>query len=100
MNQFKITLFFSLIFYSYIANAQKIFVTDNKYDAQLIVFISDDKFSAKDNSGLWYFTNDKYGADLRIFYINDKYDADIIVYYFLVQEKWQGNNCFSHRTRK
>lgn len=64
----------------------KVFVVDNKYDADLLVYKLENKYDAKDNKGLWFFTESKYDADKLIFFSDSKYDADLLI--FFVESKY------------
>jgi hypothetical protein len=52
------------------------------------------KYQAKGNSGLWYFTDYAYQADFKIFFVDKKYQAELNVYFVKnkYQAKWKSNN--------
>lgn len=54
--------------------------TDNKYNADLIVYITDNKYNADGNEGIWYYTDNKYNADKQVFFTDNKYNAKLIIY--------------------
>lgn len=92
MKSIFITLIFSSLLFS--SNAQKVFSTDSKYDADVKVFVADSKYDADlivykcsskydadGNKGLWFFADSKYDADKKVFFVSSKYDADLIIYF-------------------
>ena len=69
-----------------------IFITDNKYSADLKAyketnknnadmhyFVTDNKYKAKGDS-IWYFTDNKYKADKKVYWESNKYNSDLKVY--------------------
>lgn len=60
-------------------DVKRVYMTDDKYEADLIVKITSDKYKARISNEYWYFTDDKYEAQMIIYITDDKYGADIIV---------------------
>jgi len=88
----KLLLLFTFSISFYFTNAQEIYITKYKNDADYIVYITNEKSisdwvikktlwrnQAKD--GVWYFTEWKNNAEVIIFITKEKSDADKIVYY-------------------
>ena len=63
-----------------------VFVTKYKYSADLLVFKVKEKYQAKENSGLWYFSNITQ-SDKKIFFVKYDYQADLKI--FFVDYKYQ-----------
>ena len=87
-------LFFTAfaLFVSCCLYSQKIYITQNKNEADYKIFIAKDKSNAdwvvmKTTSknqakiGRWFFTNWKNEADIIVYISKDKSDADKIVYF-------------------
>ena len=58
----------------------KVFVTNNKYDADLVVYKCKYKSDATGNRGWWHFTNYKSDAKKKIYFVDYKSDADLVIY--------------------
>ena len=61
----------------------KVFVVDNEYQADVVVYRTDKEYRAKDteNKGIWFFTDKAYRADKKIFFVDHEYQADLKVYF-------------------
>jgi hypothetical protein len=64
----------------------KVFVTDNKINADLLIYKVDHKYEAKENKGSWYFCEYKYQAEKNIFFTEYSYQSDLRV--FVVDYKY------------
>ena len=72
----------SLIFITPYQNSDyKIFVTNDKYQADLWVYRTDNKYQAKNVEQIWFQTYDKYASDFSARFVDSKYKADLIIYY-------------------
>ncbi|WP_231562619.1 DUF6150 family protein [Muricauda sp. MAR_2010_75] len=58
-----------------------IFVVDRDYKADLLVFKVDRDYKAKDNAGLWYFTDLEYNADVKVFFVDRDYKSDLKIFF-------------------
>ena len=47
----------------------KVYVVENEYQADLKVFKVSRPYEAKSNSGLWYFSNQPYNSNKKIFFV-------------------------------
>lgn len=65
----------------------KVFVTKNKYEADLWVWRSKVKYEGFGKEEFWFQTNSKYQSSFTVKYIKLKYKADLIVYF--VDNKYQ-----------
>lgn len=76
--------------YDYQADV-KIFVTKNDYQADLLVYKVKHDYQAKQNNGLWFFTEHAYQADKKIFFTKYDYQADLKIYFveYDYQAKWR-----------
>jgi len=83
----------------YDSNVIKVFLADNKYDADLWFCKMNDKYDAGNKDELWYFTDDKYDASASIYWVDNKYDADVIVYRVdnKYDAKWNNSNKWQSR---
>lgn len=64
----------------YDAKTTKVYLTDDKYESDLIVKITNDKYKARKSDKYWYFTDNKYEAQMIIYITDNKYSADVKVY--------------------
>ena len=71
----------------------KVFVTNYDYQADLLVYKVKNDYQAKDNEGLWYFTNYDYQSDKKIFFTKYDYQADLKIYFvdYEYQAGWRKN---------
>ncbi len=71
--------------------SQKIFITENKNEADYIIFYNNQKTNSdwvimkttwknQAKNGIWFFTEWKNEADIKIFITQNKYEADKIVF--------------------
>jgi hypothetical protein len=69
----------------------KVFVTDHDYQADLLVYKVSYDYQAKDNTGLWYFTDYDYQAAKKIYFTKYDYQADLKIYFvnYDYQAKWR-----------
>lgn len=58
-----------------------VYVVDSKYNADLLVHKVSSKYNADGNEGLWYFTDSKYNSDKKIYFVDSKYNADLLIYF-------------------
>lgn len=60
-----------------------VYVVDAEYKADLIVYKTDKQYRAKgnENKGIWYFTDHSYNADKKIYFTDHEYQADLKVYF-------------------
>ena len=87
-------VFFLLIIFNFnIVYTQKIYSTSQSYKADLKVFKVSHPYEAKSNSGLWYFSNQPYNSDKKIFLCDYDYQADLKIYFvkYKYQAKWSGS---------
>jgi hypothetical protein len=54
---------------------------ENKYDADLLVYKAENKYDAEGNKGLWFFVDNKYETNKKIFFTDSKYDADLLIFF-------------------
>ncbi len=59
----------------------KVFVTQYKMDADVVVYKTPFLKNAVGNNGKWYFTASQGEANKKIYYIKHKEEADVIVYF-------------------
>jgi hypothetical protein len=59
----------------------KVFVSSSKYEADLVVYKANSKYECGENNGVWFFSNSKYEAKKTIFFVDSKYEADLIIYF-------------------
>lgn len=64
----------------YDSKVKQVYLTDDKYEADLIVEITNDKYKARKSDKYWYFTDNKYEAQMIIYITDNKYNADIKVF--------------------
>lgn len=64
----------------YEKNVKQVYLTDDKYEADLVIKITGDKYKARDSDKYWYFTDNKYEAQMLIYITENKYNADIKVF--------------------
>jgi len=69
----------------------KVFVTNYEYQADLLVYKVKYDYQAKENTGLWFFTDHSYQAKKKIYFTKYDYQADIKICYvsYEYQAKWR-----------
>lgn len=82
----------ALLLFSLVGYGQQIFVTSHQSEADYLIYETDVESEAdwivmktewknQAINGIWYFTNAKEGADLKVFYAMGKAQADKLVFY-------------------
>ena len=77
----------------------KIFLVNNKYEADLWFYKTKDIHEADSRDEIWYFSDDEYSATAMICWVEDKYDADVLVYQVRdkYEARWNKGNKFLGR---
>lgn len=77
-----ILMILSLVFVTPNQNAHyKVFITKDRYQADLWVWKTDDKYQAKNSEQIWFQTDDKYAANFSVKFVDSKSKANLIIYY-------------------
>lgn len=83
----------ALMIMAELANAQRVFFTSNKYEANVVAYITNyrteadlvvciTKYQIEANTiGRWYIANSKYNADWVVFLTPNRLEADINIYW-------------------
>lgn len=58
-----------------------------EYEADLLVYVTSDRFEAKGSRGIWFFTPNSFDSDFTIFFTEYTFEADIKVYF--VEQRYQ-----------
>lgn len=73
---------FSLIFVTQSTLSDyKVYVTQKRHEADLIVFKSESLAYAKNSETIWFSTTSKFLSDVSIRYVKNRHNADVIVYF-------------------
>ena len=69
----------------------QVFVTKHAHQADLLVFRTQYAHQAKDNRGLWFFTEYSHQADRLIFFVEYAHQADLLIHFvdYAHQTRWQ-----------
>jgi len=59
----------------------KVFVTKNKYDADLWVWSGKYKYESFGKEEVWYKTKNKNESSFSVRYVNRRYNADLVIFY-------------------
>ena len=59
----------------------KVYVTNYKSEADLVVYRCDYRSDVNGNDGLWYFVKYKSDAKKRIYFVNCRSEADVVIYF-------------------
>lgn len=59
----------------------RVFVTDQKERADLLVFKVNFSHESNPKKGLWYFSNIRHSNSYRIRFVNYPHQADLVVFY-------------------
>ena len=80
--------------HKYDTGVDKAFVVENNYDADLLIYPTDNKYDADSYDEIWYFTDQKFDATFILYWTDSKYDADILVYKaeHKYDAKWQNSH--------
>lgn len=72
----------------------KVYVTTTKSEADLVVYQCSSKSEASGNQGLWYFVSSASDAKKKVYITDTKSDADIVVYYTRTKSEagWQNRS--------
>ena len=57
----------------------KVFVTDIRFDADLVVFETDDEWAATEPE-IWYYTGKMSLADWVVCFTDSRWEADLVIY--------------------
>lgn len=77
-----ILMFLSVVFITPNQNCDyKVFVTKDKYQADLWVWKTENKYQSKNVEQVWFETDDRYEADFSVRFVDSRYKADLIIYY-------------------
>jgi hypothetical protein len=74
----------------------KVYVTNSKISADLLVYITNNRLQASGNDGIWYFVNTKISADASVYFVNSSIEADVKIYYVgsSIESGWRQSNSF------
>lgn len=75
----------------------KVYVTKNRYEADLWVCKSNSKYESLGNEEIWFESKSKYESSFSVRYVKSKYQADIIIYY--VNSKYDAGWKKNHRLK-
>lgn len=94
---------FSVFFVSTSTTADyKVFVTNNRYEADLWVWEGRSRYECSGKEEYWIQSNSRYQSDFSLRYVRSKYQADLIV--FFVKNKsqagWKKNHQLKGRLLK
>lgn len=85
------SLFLTLLSVFYVSSTNipdyKVFVTNNRYEADIWVWESKSKYESMGKEEWWFETKSKYESSVTIRYVKSKYQADLIIYF--VDKKYQ-----------
>lgn len=72
----------------------RVFVTKNRYEADLWVWKTDNRYESKDKEELWTETVSKPTSNFTVRYVKSKYQSDLIVYFTdsKYQAGWKKNH--------
>jgi len=59
----------------------KIFVSKNRYEADLWVWKTENRYQAANREDIWYITNNRYNSNFSITFVNSKYNSNLVIYY-------------------
>ena len=75
----------------------KIFVTKNRYVADLWVWKSKNRYESKNREEFWTEVRLKHQADFTVRYVKTKYNADLVIYF--TDSKYQSGWKKNHRLK-
>ena len=59
----------------------KVYVTNYRNEADLVVYKCDYRNEASGNRGLWYFVEYRTEAKKKIYFVNYRNEADLVIYF-------------------
>jgi len=65
----------------------KVFVVKQDYQADLRVFNVKQSYKAMGNDGLWFFVSQKYQAEKKVIFVDYEYQADLKVFFVEYQHQ-------------
>jgi hypothetical protein len=75
----------------------KVFVTKNRYEADIWIWKSENRYESKNKEEFWTEVDSKYQADFTIRFVKTKYQADLIIYF--TESKYQAGWKKNHRLK-
>jgi|688.fasta_scaffold00957_17 hypothetical protein len=94
----SILVILSLVFISPTKNGDyKVFVTKNKYEADLWVWETESRYEAKKQEQIWFRTTDRYNSNFSVSLVQSKYSSDLVIYY--TDSKYQAGWKKEHRLK-
>ena len=76
----------------------RVFVTKDRYQADLWVWKTESKHQAKDVEHIWFETKNKNEADFSVKFVDSKSKADLIIYY--TKNKYEAGWKKKHRLKE
>lgn len=72
----------------------KVFVTNNRNEADLWVWESKSKYESLGKEEIWFKTKSRYESSFSVRYVKSKYQADLIIYFTnsRYQAGWKKNH--------
>jgi len=77
-------------------SAVKVYVTNSRISADLLVYITNNRLQASGNDGIWYFVNSRISADASVYFVKSSIEADVKIYYVSssIEAGWRQSNSF------
>jgi hypothetical protein len=75
----------------------RVFVTKNRYEADLWVWKTESRFESKEKEELWTETTSKYQSNFTVRFVKTKYQSDLIVYF--TESKYQAGWKKNHKLK-
>jgi len=93
-----IMVFLSVVFVTTSTTCDyKVFVTNNRYEADLWVWETKSKYESLRREEIWFKTKSRYETTFSVRYVKSKYQSDLIVYF--VDNKYQAGWKKSHHLK-
>jgi hypothetical protein len=91
----SILMVLSTVFITPNQNADyKVFVTNNRYEADLWIWKTDSRYESKNKEEFWTETKSKFQSDFTIRFVRTKSQADFVIYFTnsKYQAGWKKNH--------
>jgi hypothetical protein len=78
----NLLMIFALVFVTPTQNHDyKVFVTKDRYQADLWVWKTESRYQATNIEQNWFETKSRYEADFTVKFVDSRYKADLIIFY-------------------
>jgi hypothetical protein len=77
-------------------SAIKVFVTNSRISADLLVYKTGNRLQASGKDGIWYFVSSRVSADASVYFVKSSIEADVKIFFVSspIEAGWRQSNSF------